>query len=602
LRTSRTRGALALALATAALAPAIAQDRPESLLPPGFGDPAPAPRATPRASGTPRPAPTVAPVPGAVPTAPSTAIVQPLPGEAPVATPSATPSPTPTPDAAELALYEMPLAARRSLALLGPAAERDGGVSAAAFEGADGRFVERLMRRVDAPLPSRWLSILLRRTLASRLTTPRGVNGADFAAERAWLLLRMGEAAAARAVVQGVDTADYTPKLYQVAMNALLATGDPAGLCPLAPGGLAATGERGWVLAGAMCAALAGDQREATRRIAVARRARVASGVDLSLARKVVGAGANGRSAVTIEWGDVVQLTAWRWGLATATGVEVPDTLYATAGAQVRWWQALSPQVPVGLRVAAAEGAAGQGVLSSAALVDLYGAVLDDDRAAAGDSAVAQDLRTAYADRTADGRLRAIRSLWGADAPWPRLVLTARAAARLPAGSATGADADRLVASMLSAGLDRSAARWRGAVSAGGDGWAMIALSDPDAIGNVGYAELSSYAGSGDARARQRLFFAGLAGLGRLSAEDVERGAEALDVRIGAVNSWTRALDRAAAAGEQGSVVVLAATGMQAAGWRGIAPEMLYRVLGALRAVGLGGEARMIAAEAIARG
>jgi len=601
LRTSRTRRRLAaLALGCAALAPALGpasgQDRPESLLPPGFGDPPPAPRATSRPAATPRPQGTPA-LPGAAPTA----IVQPLPGESSTATPSATPSPTPTPDAAALALYEMPLAARRSLVLNGPATERDGGVSPTAFAGADGRFVERLMRRVDAPLPSRWLSILLRRTLASRLATPRGVGGADFAAERAWLLLRMGEAAAARAVVQGVDTADYTPKLYQVAMNALLAAGDPAGLCPLQSGGLSATGERGWVLAGAMCAALAGNQGEAVRRVAAARRARVATGVDLSLARKVVGAGANGRSAVTIEWGDVVQLTAWRWGLATATGVEVPDALYATAGPQVRLWQALAPQVPVAARVAAAEVAAGQGVLSGAALVDLYGAVLDDDRAVAADSATAQDLRSAYADRTADGRLRAIRSLWGQDAPWPRMVLTARAAARLPAGTATGADADRLVASMLSCGLDRSAVRWRGSVTPGGDGWAMVTLADPDALGTVRYADLASYAGAGDARAKQRLLFAGLAGLGRLDADDVERAAEALDVRIGAANSWTRALDDAAAAGEQGSVVVLAAIGMQAAGWRGVPPEMLYRILGALRAVGLGGEARMIAAEAIAR-
>jgi len=46
---------------------------------------------------------------------------------------------------------------------------------------------------------------------------------------------------------------------------------------------------------------------------------------------------------------------------------------------------------------------------------------------------------------------------------------------------------------------------------------------------------------------------------------------------------------------------VLAAIGMQASGWKDIPPEALYRIVGALRAVGLDGEARMIAAEAIAR-
>ena len=78
------------------------------------------------------------------------------------------------------------------------------------------------------------------------------------------------------------------------------------------------------------------------------------------------------------------------------------------------------------------------------------------------------------------------------------------------------------------------------AVPEGGDAWAMIALSDPDATARLPYAALSRYAGSGDAALKQRLFFAGLAGLGRLSPEDVERAAESLDVRIGATTAWTR--------------------------------------------------------------
>src|SRR3546814_5878236 len=50
------------------------------------------------------------------------------------------------------------------------------------------------MKATRAPVISRWASILLRRTLLSEVNTPANVNGADWAAERAWLLLRMGEA------------------------------------------------------------------------------------------------------------------------------------------------------------------------------------------------------------------------------------------------------------------------------------------------------------------------------------------------------------------------------------------------------------------------
>ena len=588
MRTSR-KVTVALLLAGVGL-PALGQDRPESILPPGFGQPQPAPTTE------------AAPRPGA--TGPSTAIVQPLPTPEPSA--SASPTDTPTPAALDpktLAFYELPPFARHSLNLIGPVRAPDGGLAPDAFGRADGRSLETLMRRLSAPLPSRWLSILLRRTLLSEVNTPRRTNGADFAAERAWLLLRMGESVAARAVVQAVDTADYTPKLYQVALNAMLATGDPAGLCPLASGGAARTGERGWVLAQAMCAGLSGAPREASALAKAARRRGVARGVDMLLAEKVVGAGGAGRQAVTIEWAGVDRLTPWRFGLATATGVAVPDELIAGTGAQVRYWQALSPGIAPAARLKAAEAAAAQGVLSNAALVDLYGALTasdDDEPVDPASEAAARDLGTAYADRSFDARLAACKRLWGEAAPYARLVLTARAAAGVAPAAERAGEADRLVASMLTAGLDRAASRWRSVAPAGGDAWAMLALADPGA-GVLGYSDLASYAGKGDAKLKQRLLFAGLAGLGRLSREDSERAASALDVRIGAADSWTRAIDQAAADGQAGTVVLLAALAMQTPAWRGVPPAMLYRIVAGLRAVGLEGEARMIAAEAIAR-
>ena len=601
------RGAAIAAIAIAAVpafTSAMGQERPESILPPGFGEPAaqPGPRPTPA-----RTASASAPAPAASAT-PAAGTIQPLPTDTPTPAPlaSATPTPVPTVDPSVLAQYEMPDFARRSLDRVGPAGVREGALAASAFAGADGRFAEALMRRVTAPLPSRWLSILLRRTLAAELDTPDRVDGADFAAERAWLLLRMGESVAARAVAQSVDTGNYTPKLYQVAMNTALVTGDPAELCGIADAGVVATRERGWPLAQAMCAALSSEPARAKALLAAARKRKVASGIDYQLAQKVVGAGPDGGQAVTIEWAGVDTLTAWRFGLAIATGVTVPDTLFATTGQQARYWYALSPSVPLGGRIPYAEAAAGQGVLSSAALVDLYGAVDAANDMPSGASAAANDLRAAYVGNDVDTRLAAMRRLWGTDEKaqtepaYARLVLTARAAGRLPVRLGI-ADARYLVASMLTAGLDRGAARWRPAVDEGGDAWAMIALADPDANGQLSYRELSSYAGRGDAALKQRLFFAGLAGLGRLSADDIERAAKALDVRIGAENAWTRAIDRAASEGQQGMVVLLAAIGMQTPRWGGVPPAMLYRIVGALRAVGLEGEARMIAAEALAR-
>ena len=601
---ARARVGFAAAALTAAalpaLAPAIGQDKPESILPPGFGEPAPAPAPTPRATTAPRPAATgaaVAPVP----------MVQPLPtapagDSAPLPTPTDTPTPEPI-DPAILAQYEMPVAARRSLAIVGPAGPREGAMPADIFGNANGVFLEGLMRRTAAPMPSRWLSILLRRVLVSSLDTPARVDGADFAAERAWLLLRMGESVGARAVVQGVDTANYTPKLFQVAMNTALATGDPAELCPLLPAGIDATRERGWTLVQAMCAGLSGRPKEAKSDLAQARRRNAARGIDLQLAQKVVGAGPDGGQAVTIEWAGVDALSIWRFGLAIATGVTIPDSLLTAAAPQVTSWYALAPSIPPTSKVAQVNAAAAQGVLSSTALVDYYAALAEDDAAPRDVSATAQDLRTAFSAPTGVARYAALREIWGpvgGPVAYARLVVTARAAARIPRATAVD-DYRALVASMLAAGLDRSAARWRQTVPAGSDAWAMIALSDPDASGPLSYGDLSSYSGEGNAPLKQRLLFAGLAGLGRLSASDIERAAKSLDVRIGAENSWTRALDRAVAARQPGTVALLSAIGMQTPNWQGVPPAMLYRIVTALRVVGLEGEARMIAAEAIAR-
>jgi hypothetical protein len=580
---------LAAVAALLAGAAAIAQDQaPESLLPPGFNDPV-----------TPAPAPAPAPAPTTQPGASAPAAPAGAPIPAPSASPSPTPSASPSPiDPAEMREYEMPAYARRSLDRVGLAS--DAALPTDAFGSADGRWLEGLMRRTAAPLPSRWLSIALRRLLVAPVDTPAGVNGADFAAERAWLLLRMGESVSARGVVQSVDLENMTPKLRQLWMQAMLATGDPAGLCPAVPGALAASAEPGWVMAQAMCSGLAGPSGEARQLLTAARRRRVASGIDYQLAEKVVGAGINSRQAVTIEWEPVVQLTSWRWGLATATGVTVPDELYRTVGPQVAGWRALAPAVPLAERAAAGEQAAAMGLLSSAALVDLYGALDGLDEAPSALAAVATDLRAAYVGADRATRHDALRTLWdggqGDAARYARLILTARAAARIPVAGDYD-DPDRLVASMLSAGLDRTALRWRGTVADGSDAWAMLTLADPDG-GRLGSNAVSGY--RGDAR-KQRLFFAGLAGLGRLSSSDVERAAESLEVRIGVENAWTRAIDRAAAERQPGTVLLLAAIGMQAPDWRGIPPEALYRIVGALRAVGLAGEARMIAVEAITR-
>ena len=183
----------------------------------------------------------------------------------------------------------------------------------------------------------------------------------------------MGEADAARMLVAGVDTDRFTPKMVQVAVQSALANADPPALCPI-EGGIRKYDAGVRALVQAMCSSLAGEPEAASAQIDDARRHGRIGGIDLTLAEKVVGAGADTGRAVTIEWDPVDRLTAWRFGLATATGIAVPDRLLNGSSPQLRAFQARAPLLTPSNGCDSALIAAGMGVFSSQSLVDLYSA------------------------------------------------------------------------------------------------------------------------------------------------------------------------------------------------------------------------------------
>ena len=138
---------------------------------------------------------------------------------------------------------------------------------------------------MDTPIASRWAHIALRNALLAKARAPRDVNPVDWVAERAWLLLRLGEADAARMLVADVDTDRFTPKMVQVGVQSALANADPPALCPLQDGirkyepAIRAAGQ-------AMCASLAGEPESASAQIDDARRRGRIGGIDLDAGRK----------------------------------------------------------------------------------------------------------------------------------------------------------------------------------------------------------------------------------------------------------------------------------------------------------------------------
>ena len=583
---------LLFAAAVLALAlPALAQ---ESILPPGFGNeaalPPPAPEASPQAAPT-ASGPAAPVSDGQIAMFDETELDELLP-------------PPPPP-------IEIPDSSRRDPYFVGAIDPGRLGLGNAPWGAASGAFLGTLMRRMDTPIASRWAHIALRNVLISTTRAPRNINPVDWAAERAWLLLRLGEADAARLIVADVDVDHFTPKMFQVGVQSALSSGDPVALCPLQDG-IAKVESRISPLVKAMCAALTGNPETAAADIETARRRGRIGGIDLLLADKVVGAGADTARAVTIEWEPVDKLTSWRFGLASATGMVPPERLINGSSLRLRAWQASMPLLSAQERLSAARIATGLGVFSSSALTDLYSAIYDATDADELGQSDAWQLRTAFVGRDQEARLAAMRRLWAiGTGPLEReasRALTARAATRITPDAALQSDAPDLIASMLAAGYDREAAEWAGAVQRMDDepadaSWAMLALAAPSTGIDTSFGRINAFIGRDNSEGRRRsaLLVAGLAALGRIDARTAARLDSRYDLGIDRPSRWTRMIDAAAKRGQAGTVNLLAATGLQARGFGDVPASHLAHAVAAMRLTGQEYSARMVAAEALAR-
>ena len=180
---------------------------------------------------------------------------------------------------------------------------------------------------------------------------------------------------------------------------------------------------------------------------------------------------------------------------------------------------ATAPMLPLATRAAAADRAGAAGILSAAAMVDLYAQIYAQDDITGDWAANAATLRNAYVGETPDARLAALRQLWdGAgegQARYSRQVLTAYAAARMPVSADFAGDAPDLVASMLAAGLDANALRWAAQADAGSLAWGQLVLAAPQRSSPVDGGALGAFYGNDDSAdyRKSRFLLAGLMGL-----------------------------------------------------------------------------------------
>jgi hypothetical protein len=593
MRSWAAKAALAAGLAAAVALPVIGQEAPKSILPEGFDDAPPAPVAPP------------APIPGVDAT--GTSATPAAPGaEGTVLPPGTTGAPEPVVAADPL----LTAPKSKSVDFVGWLSPRAGGYGPNAFAGSNGRFVGGLLKRLDAPVASRWAHIVLRRALLSEVPTPAGARPADWIAERAWALVRMGEVDGAKRLIAAMPVDRYTPRLYTVAAQVHLAAGDALGLCPLAPTAVTISKEPLWPLMNGLCAALEGDDLTSATTFDALRDREAADPFDIGLAERLATAASGTGRAANVEWGEVGKLTTYRFGMATAGGVTVPDNLVDDAKPAVKAWLLRSPAATLERRLAVAPTAAALGVSSAAELGRVHSAYAAEMDPFAFDASPSGRLRVAFVGRDPDDRLSALRTLWRRGTTererFASKILTAPAAARFPVDEDHADAAPDLVESALTAGYTTAALRWWPIANGEGGAtrdrtWALLVLADPRGRVPAAADRFDDWYASekgrlGDERAtyRAQLLAAALSGLGR--GGDWEDVLDDLDVAP-IDNGWSRRLDAAASARRVGEVAVLAATGLQ----KGVPPRHLQKIIAAYRRVGLQHEARMLAVEALTR-
>jgi hypothetical protein len=510
--------------------------------------------------------------------------------------------------------FDIPPGARRVLTRVGLLALDEGGLPPGSLANQPATLVRAALAGTKQPVISRWGHILLRRALASRLAPPAGMDPVEFAALRVGLLNRLGEYQISRAIVQDLDTNQWNEALTDEALTAYVAVGDFVGACPAVRLQGSVREDAQWTMWQAICSAYAGEGALAASQLDAALGREIAPRIDVLLARRFAGAAGQGQRAVEIEWKNINDLNPWRFGLANALGETVPAALLdeALKGREAAYYQragASTPMLRAMDRTRFAGRAASEGILSSTALIDLYGEVYANPAAEGAAAGTASLLREAYLASAPSDRIAAMRRLWdeGAKASpsdgFSARVLTAFAAARVPPSADHSSDAGDLIASMLTAGLDRDAAAWSVYVKEGSFGWALLSVAQAQRNA-ASRSAIDSFISSDDsARSRKSAFLlAGLAGLDRVSSGDRGALSDQLGADLARETRWTRLISRAAEVDNKVLVVLLAGLGMQGDSWQQMTPLHLYHITLALSRVGLEAEARMIAAEAVARG
>ncbi|MBW7850354.1 MAG: hypothetical protein H3C38_07665 [Rhodospirillales bacterium] len=506
-----------------------------------------------------------------------------------------------------------------SVGILGPA---KGGFGIAMWQGTSLGIVQRLLPGLPTASTSRTMRDLMRRLLLSEAAAPRGERwgGKPLLALRVDAMMASGDLENTRALVEAIPQPAMKPPMARRLIDALLLAGETKEACRQRDK-LVDDGEDAYLAkVRTFCQIVNGRTADAQLSVALLREFDHADAAFYALAEAMLGLPAAGVASLPAP-------SPLLLAMFKEAGKPLPHDAAATGQPAILRAIARSENAETETRLAAAEKAERIGALATAALADLYLAVQPTPEERARPAA------HLAAEATPRSRALLYQAVTAATAPAARAeaIGSALAGARMQGAFFTAA---RLYAPML-AGMQPGAEMaaiagpaLRALLAVGettaAERWLPLAAGQTDAGHAASAAILTRIAALPSAPpVAPAALVAWTGSLSQLSPPQAERQAaivygllESLGDEVPAA-AWVplmegppltgavvpkpalwHALPRAAAAGRKAETVLLALASLGEAGAGGAEPTNLYRIVTALRQIGLEAEARALAIEA----
>lgn len=513
---------------------------------------------------------------------------------------------------------------------LGALDEARGGFPASVWQGSQRRSLQSLVTALPNAMSSPTLRSLKRKLLMTAASVPEAASGAadtkSFMTLRANVLFASGELAGSMELINAVPSRGEHPDLARIQIEGLLLAYDNAGACALARTAIARFQDAYWQKALIFCQALAGDHGKAGLGLGLLREMQTED--DPAFVRLVAALGGDAKSVVE----SLPRPQPLHLAMLRAARQNLPRDALNSADLAALRIVATSPNASLDLRLAAAERAEAAGVVTAEALGLIYDSVPFTPEQLGGAATVANLdagprgrallYRAARAQAAPPARTALLQRSLGLGKKWEEYLTAVRVTLpmllEIAPSDETATLAPALTRAMLAAGRPAEARAWfalvqdaaktkEDAAKAEAALWPLVRLAAGDQAGPWEARRLKDWLAAAvkpedkAAMDRAALLFTLLVAAGEtVDAADwapLMVDFKFQDAAMPAPSLWLglRAASRAGRVGETilESLVMLGDRFPQAS-----SPYVLAEALSALRAVGLGVEARALALEA----